>query len=138
MALPAILMLDTNIASYIAKGRHAEAIKRHIRAVPSNRLCFSTITEAELRVGLALNPKATRLTQEVTALLNRIEALPWDSDAAEQYASIGAQLSKVGTPIGQMDLLIAAHALAVGATLVTNDKAFRHVVGLKTVDWTKP
>lgn len=137
MKLPAIIMLDTNIASYAMRGQHP-ALNAHLQQVPLNRLCISVISEGELRYGLALKPDMKPLNADVTAFLSRVDSLPWDSDAAEIYGPLRAALRKAGTPLGSLDELIAAHALAVGATLVTNDKAFRHVVGLKTVDWTKP
>jgi len=137
MTLPAIIMLDTNIASYIVRDRN-EVLKAHLAKVPVNRLCISVISEAELRYGIAFNPAATRMKADVEAFLNRTESLPWDSDAAERYGTLRATLRRAGTTMDGMDMLIAAHALSVGALLVTNDAAFRQIKGLKTVDWTKP
>ncbi len=138
MALPAIIMLDTNIASHMIRREHRAAIMHHMQSIPLNRLCLSAITEAELRAGVARKPEAKRLARQVEAFLKNIETLPWDSDAADYYASMCAKLEKAGTPIGELDALIAAHALSMNALLVTSDKAFRHVKGLKTADWTKP
>lgn len=138
MALPAIIMLDTNIASYIIRDQHSKAIAAHMQTVPLNRLCISSISEAELRYGIALNPGATKLAKAVGSFLQRIESLPWDSAVAECYANVRAQLKKRGTPLANLDMLIAAHALSMSALLVTNDNAFRHIKGLKTADWTKP
>lgn len=136
MHYPAIIMLDTNMVSYAVRGT-SEALNRHLRHVPINRLCVSSITEGELRYGLARNLKATHTADDVRAFLSRVETLPWDSDAAERYGVLRATLEKAGTPLGTMDTLIAAHALSVGALLVTNDRTFRQIKGLKTVDWTK-
>ncbi len=64
--------------------------------------------------------------------------LPWTSDAARHYAGIRAALERSGRPMGNMDLLIAAHALAAEATLVTHDRVFHRVKSLKIEDWSKP
>lgn len=138
MLLPASIMLDTNIASYIIRDQHSPAINAHLQKIPHNRLCLSVISEAELRFGIARKPEATRLARNLRTFLGTIEVLPWDSDAAEIYGTLRASLETTGTPIGNLDTLIAAHALCVGALLVTSDKTFRHVKGLKTADWTKP
>jgi tRNA(fMet)-specific endonuclease VapC len=66
-----------------------------------------------------------------------VEALPWDSVAAEHYGMVRADLEKWGRVIAPIDLLIASHALSIDATLVTNDQAFRHVTGLRVEDWTE-
>lgn len=66
-----------------------------------------------------------------------MEALPWDSRAAQQYASLRAALERDGTPVGNLDLMIAAHALAVEAILVTSDRVFRRFKKLRIKDWTK-
>ncbi len=137
MHYPAIIMLDTNIVIYAVRGT-SEALNRHLRHVPINRLCVSSITEGELRYGLACNPKATHTADDVLAFLRRVESLPWDSDAAGRYGTLRATLRQAGTPLDNLDTLIAAHALSIGALLVTNDRAFRQIKGLKTVDWTKP
>jgi tRNA(fMet)-specific endonuclease VapC len=136
MALPAIIMLDTNIASYIIRDKN-EKLNAQIAKVPINRLCISVISEAELRYGIAFNSAAIRMKTDVEAFLNRIESLPWDSDAAASYGVLRATLRRAGTTMDSMDMLIAAHALSVGAMLVTNDQSFRHIKGLKTVDWTQ-
>lgn len=137
MTLAAMMMLDTNIVSYAMRGK-SEVLNHHLRSVPLNRLCISAISEAELHYGIALKSENKYLAADVTAFLSRIESLAWDSKAARMYGKVRAALRKSGTPLANLDMLIAAHALAVGATLVTNDRAFRHVEGLKTIDWTTP
>ncbi len=67
----------------------------------------------------------------------RVAILPWDSDAAQQYGQLRATLERGGQPMGNLDVMIAAHALAVGTILVTNDRAFARIKKLKIEDWTK-
>jgi tRNA(fMet)-specific endonuclease VapC len=98
-------------------------------------IATSAIVEGEARYGLARKPEATRIRAAVEALLSGIGILPWDSTAARFYGTLRAQLSGAGTPLSTIDTLIAAHALSVDAVLVTHDKAFKQVNGLRTVDW---
>lgn len=128
-------LLDTNIASFIIRGGPPQLMAR-LRAQSVTAVGISAITEAELRYGLARKPGATALATAVTAFLRHVQTLPWDSDAAERYGRLRAELETAGTPLGGMDMLIAAHALALGATLVTNDQAFRRVPNLAFEDWT--
>jgi len=131
-------MLDTNTASYIIKGEPA-VIRERLRKVPMSNVCVSTITEAELLRGVAKKPDAKRLPIAVKEFLLRVEILPWDSDAADAYAQLRTACENEGKPLGNMDMLIAAHCVAVGAVLVTNDKAFYNVKHhLMLEDWSKP
>ena len=130
-------MLDTNIASYIVRGPGA-ALAARLVAVPMAQLCVSSITQAELLHGLARKPSATSLHLAVREFLARLEVLAWDSAAATVYGPLRAQLEAAGTPLGNLDTLIAAHALAAGATLVTNDHAFTRVPGLAIDNWAAP
>jgi tRNA(fMet)-specific endonuclease VapC len=128
-------LLDTNIASFIIRGGPPQLMRR-LRAHPVNAVGISAITEAELLYGLARKPGATALAAAVSAFLRHVQTLAWDSDAAERYGRLRAELETAGTPLGGMDMLIAAHALALRATLVTNDHAFRRVPNLTVEDWT--
>jgi tRNA(fMet)-specific endonuclease VapC len=130
-------MLDTNTASYIIKGTH-DAIKRHLENVPMASICVSSITQAELLRGVAKKPEAKHLPVIVNEFLLRVEILPWDSHAAKAYAELRTACEKNGKSLGVMDMLIAAHSVSSGATLVTNDKAFYNVGHyLSLEDWTK-
>jgi tRNA(fMet)-specific endonuclease VapC len=113
-------MLDTDISSYIIKGGYG-SVERHVRTVGSKDLCISAITRAELIYGLKRLPAKHRLHTTVHHYLKTMAMLPWDAEAADFHATIKHQLVIAGTPIGDMDMLIAAHALAADAVLVTNN-----------------
>ena len=129
-------LLDTNIASYAMKGT-SDAVDRSLKRVAAVQLAISAVTEAELRFGAARLTGASRLNALLEAFLQRIVILPWDSAAAQQYGRLRADLERHGRPIGNMDMMIAAHALALGATLVTSDRAFSRIKKLTIEDWTK-
>jgi len=129
-------LLDTNTVSYIIKGNFPRVRERLLK-VPIAEVGISVITEAELRFGVAKLPHAAKLGVVVKEFLRRIEALPWDSAATQHYARLRAALEENGEPIGNLDLMIASQALAVGAIVVTNDRVFRRVKGLTVEDWTK-
>lgn len=130
-------MLDTNTASYVIKGQ-PEEIRKHLKTVPMTSVCISAITEAELLLGVAKKPQAKQLPLAVKEFLLRVEILPWNSDAAEAYAQLRTACESEGKPLGAMDMLIASHSVAVGATLISNDKAFYNDVGhhLTLQDWS--
>jgi tRNA(fMet)-specific endonuclease VapC len=130
-------MLDTNTVSHLIMG-HA-AVARRLVQVPVTSLCLSAITEGELQFGLAKRPAATQLRKAVHEFLQRVEVLAWDSGVAQAYGHMQARLSASGKTLGPLDALIAAHAIATGSILVTNDSAFSMAngLGLKLEDWTK-
>jgi tRNA(fMet)-specific endonuclease VapC len=129
-------LLDTNTASYVIKG-NVPHVRERLLAVPMAEVGISAVTEAELRFGVARRPEAERLALAVEEFLLRIEALPWDSEAARQYAELRAHLERKGQPMGNLDMMIAAQALAVEAVLVTSDRVFRRIKRLKVEDWSK-
>jgi tRNA(fMet)-specific endonuclease VapC len=129
-------LLDTNIASYILKGNNL-AVDSRLVQVPAAQLAISAVTEGELRFGVARLPHATRLQTLLDAFLLRVTVLPWDSDAARQYGQLRATLERHGQPMGNLDLMIGAHALALGLVLVTGDRAFARIKKLKLEDWTR-
>nr|CAA6819473.1 MAG: Unknown protein [uncultured Thiotrichaceae bacterium] len=129
-------MLDTNTVSYLIKG-NLPAVKKKLQQVPMNSICISAITEAELLRGVLKKPEATMLSKLVHAFLLRVDVLPWDSEAAAAYARLRTLCEKEGKSLGNMDMLIASHSVAVDATLVSNDKAFYRVGHhLSLEDWT--
>lgn len=127
-------MLDTNTVSHLLKEH--PAVTRRVVAAPMASLCVSAMTEGELLFGLAKRPDAKRLHAAVRELLRRVDALPWNSAAAECYGRLRASMERQGKSLGPLDLLIAAHALSVGAILVSNDRAFGQVTELPVEDWT--
>jgi tRNA(fMet)-specific endonuclease VapC len=129
-------LLDTNTASYVIKG-NIPRVRDRLLKVPMAQLAISAVTEAELLFGAARKPEAVRLKLAVEEFLLRVEALPWDSKAARHYADVRAALEHHGKAMGNLDMMIAAHALAAEAVLVTNDRAFRRLGNLKLEDWTK-
>ncbi|MEE4601474.1 MAG: type II toxin-antitoxin system VapC family toxin [Desulfobacteraceae bacterium] len=132
-----LYMLDTNTASYIIKGEPV-VVREHLRQVPMASVCISSITQAELLRGVAKKPEAKHLPIAVKEFLIRVDIMPWDSDAAEAYARLRTSCEREGTPLGTMDMLIAAHSVAVGAILVTNDQAFYRIKhDLSLEDWTR-
>jgi tRNA(fMet)-specific endonuclease VapC len=134
--VPVRYLLDTNTVSYVIKGNFPRVRERLLR-VPMPEVGVSVVTEAELRFGLARRPDASKLRIAVEEFLLRVEVIPWDSGAASHYARVRAAVEEKGEPIGNLDLMIAAQALAAEAVLVTHDRVFRKIGGLKIEDWTK-
>lgn len=131
-----IYLLDTNMVSYIVRGRSMAASDRLIALPNDDVAAVSAITVAEIRYGLAKRPDATALRSLMDSFLASIQVLPWRVEEAEAYGSVRADLEKKGITLGNMDMMIAAHAIIVRATLVTNDKAFGQVDQLShTVNW---
>ena len=129
-------LLDTNTASYVIKGNFPRVRERLLR-IPMAEVGISVVTEAELRFGVARLPEATTLKSVVEEFLLRVEILPWNSEAAQHYSRIRAILEKDGSPMGNLDLMIAAQAVADEVVLVTHDHVFRRVKGLKVEDWSR-
>lgn len=127
-------MLDTSVIGHLM--RQHPAVAGRVVAASMASLCMSAITAGELLFGLANRPNAPRLHRAVNELLRRVEVLAWDSAVAGRYGAVRAGLQRRGRTLGPLDLLIAAHALEVGAVLVTSDRAFRWVSDLETEDWT--
>ena len=127
-------MLDTNTVSHLIK-EHPVVVRRVVDT-PMASLCISSITEGELLFGLANRPDARRLHLAVREFLRRVDALPWNSEIAAQYGTVRADMVRQGKTLAPLDLLIATHALAIGAVLVTNDGAFAQVANLHVEDWT--
>lgn len=130
-------MLDTDTASYIIKGR-SPAVGAKLRTISPSMVCISVMTRAELLYGLKRLPPEHRLHLAVRQFLKIVRVLPWDSEAAGWYADIRHQLISSGKPIGEIDMMIAAHSLAAGAVLVTNNqKHFKRIrAPLTLVNWS--
>lgn len=126
-------MLDTDSVSYAIRGV-GMVDERIVERKPSD-LCISAITLAELRFGVERR-KSRKLDQAITAFLSDISVVPFDDACALTFGRIGAKLAEAGEPFGETDTLIAAHALTLGLTLVTNnERHFERVAGLKIVSW---
>lgn len=135
MTVPVIYMLDTNTVSYILKGQSRMARKKLRDVSVDNEVCISSITEAEVRYGLEKRQVSHEFRTETERFLDVIDIESWGSAAAKKYGAMRARLDIAGKPLSSMDLLIAAHAVSLGATLVTNDHAFKNVQGLTLANW---
>lgn len=129
-------LLDTNIASFVIKGSRPAVLERLARQ-PRARVGVSVITEMELRFGLARLANPVTLEERVNEFLAAVPVLELPDDIASSYAKVRAALEKHGRAIGPLDTIIAAHAVAVGAVLVTNNvREFGRVKGLRLEDWS--
>ena len=126
-------MLDTNTVSYLFR-QHPKVMEKLAQTRPVE-VCISSITEAELLYGVAKRNSKT-LTAAVQGFLDTVSVYPWDSEAAKNYGQLRAAMEKKGKVMGQLDQLIAAHALSRNATIVTSDRAFAMVRSLRVEDWT--
>jgi tRNA(fMet)-specific endonuclease VapC len=127
-------MLDTNIISDLIRNPQGKAAKRVAKAGEDN-ICTSIIVVAELRYGCAKSG-SQRLLKAVEELLGEIDVLPFDVPADAEYGTIRLKLEAAGKPLGGNDLLIAAHAYATGATVVTaNTAEFKRIRGLNVENW---
>jgi len=132
----ALYMLDTNAVSAVMRG-NPQMDDRLLQLDPAD-WCISAVTHSEICYGLALRPEATTLIRAADAFLAVATTLAWDAVAAAAHGRLRAQLRKAGTPIGDFDEMIAAHALSVGAVLVThNERHFRRISGLPVENWIR-
>jgi tRNA(fMet)-specific endonuclease VapC len=131
-----LYVLDTNTATYIVSGR-SQAARQILKAEREHStVALSAITQAEILFGLENKPEATRLRAAVEEFFGSVQILAWDSNAARAYGKLRSQISAAGKTLTAMDMLIAAHAIAANATLVTHDKAFLQIAPvLNVVDW---
>ena len=130
-------MLDTNICIFIIKNKPLQVID-NLKAHKPEEICISSITYSELRHGVEKSQARDRNEVALTLFLSAIDILPFDTKAAEEYGRIRAVLEKQGTPIGPMDMLIAAHAKSNTMTVVTNNtREFQRVPDLPLEDWTQ-
>lgn len=132
-----MFMLDTNSASkFIAK--RSPSIDRRINQTDISEICISAISAGELKYGITKNKVKKKLEQLVTEFLNYIEILPWDEQCIVAYANLRSQCEKNGIIPGPLDLLIGAHAISVGAILITNDSGLLALhEKLSVEDWTE-
>ena len=126
-------MLDTDTVSWALRG-HGTVPSRLLEHRPS-QLCISSITLAELRFGA--DAKGSRkLHGLIDTFVQSVAVMPFDEVAADRFGPVASALTRRGEPIGTFDTLMAAHALSLGLTFVTNNaKHFQRVTGLKTANW---
>lgn len=131
---PVRYLLDTNIISHLIK-EPSGIVAKKIASVGEARVCTSLVVECELRFGAA-KKGSPKLTAQLEAILSVLDILPLEEPVDQHYAVIRLHLSVTGQPIGQNDLLIAAHARSLGLVVVTNNtREFLRVPGLQVEDW---
>ncbi len=129
-------LLDTNILSDLIR-KPMGRVAQQISIVGERRVCTSIIVAAELRYG-AVKKASPRLSTQLEAILNLIEVLPFETPADTAYGLLRTRLEQSGQPIGSNDLLIAAHALALGYILVTdNEREFSRIADLSRENWLR-
>lgn len=131
-------LLDTNICIYLIKNSPSSVINK-FRSLKIGDIGISTITLAELEYGVAKSSHQAKNQEALTQFILPLEILPFGSLAAEYYGELRTDLERLGKPIGSMDMMIAAHALAASAILVTNnEKEFARVKSLQIENWVSP
>ena len=134
---PGIFLLDTNIISDLMKGERSLAARRGREAIQQGRVaavCTSVVVQCELLFGLLKRP-SVRLQAAYDLEIARLQVMPLLDTVPPFYARLRAHLEAEGTPIGANDALIAAHAMALNATLVSADAEFLRVPGLRVENW---
>jgi len=130
-------MLDTNTCIYIIKRKPSNVIERFIQTEIS-QIGISSITLSELSCGVSKSSKPEQNQLALAQFIAPLEIMPYGDEAAQYYGDLRTHLEKQGTPIGSLDMLIAAHALSIGCTLVTNnEKEFIRIPNLKIDNWVK-
>jgi tRNA(fMet)-specific endonuclease VapC len=130
------LLLDTNICIYIIKQKPAAVLGR-FGEYQAGDIGISSITLSELRYGVAKSNHREKNAKALDEFIIPLDVVPFDESAALAYGEIRAFLEKTGTPIGSMDMLIAAHAISLGVTLVTNNvREFNRIPNLSIINWS--
>lgn len=129
-------MLDTDIAIYTVKNKPRSV--RDAFAAHTGQMCISTVTQMELIHGAEKSADPARNLREVEGFVNRLDVLPFDSEAATHTGQIRAELGRLGRPIGPYDQMIAGHARSRGLILVSNNvREFSRVPGIRVENWTR-
>ena len=134
-----LFMLDTDTCIFLMRGE-SPALAARVQSVPLQQQVMSAVTFAELSYGVQVSAAAKRKQNQsvLDSLVLHLAVLDWPQDAAKHYAEIRADLKKRGAQLGAADLMIAAHARAMGAIVVTNNvKDFERVKSLEVENWTK-
>lgn len=131
-----LYLLDTNICIYVIRGRRGEVVER-FRQHPMSDLAISSITACELFFGIEKSERRAHNLDVLGAFLSPLTVSSFGYEASKRYGSLRAELGQLGTPIGPLDTLIAAHALSLNAVLVTNNtRKFSRVPKLRLEDWS--
>lgn len=129
-------LLDTNVVSDLVR-EPAGGVAERIREVGEDRVCTSVIVAAELRYG-AVKRNAPRLARQLEAVLGALEVMPFEPPADSVYGDLRCRLERAGRPIGGNDLLIAAHALCLGCTIVSdNVRELARIEDLGCENWRR-
>ena len=131
-------LLDTNICIFLIN-YHPKPVQERFRQVPVELVAVSSITTSELRYGVAKSAKQKQNVAALQKFLLPLSLLPYDDEASRQYGRLRVHLEREGKSIGAMDTMIAAHALSLGLTIVTNNiREFSRVPDIRTEDWSEP
>ena len=130
-------MLDTSTCILLIRKKPPRILEQVARCAPGD-LGMSAVTVAELEYGVAKSSQRERNREALEEFLLPLEVAEYDRNAARAYGLVRAELESRGTPIGSLDMLIAAHALSLGVTVVTNNtREFKRVPTLQVVDWSR-
>ena len=130
-------LLDTNIASHVIRG-DIPVIRERLVSIPMENVLISAITEAELMYGVARRGHPKALSHAVSLFLERVEILDWSSAVAKVYGELRARCEASGINLSSIDMMIAAHAKAIDAILVSRDKAFcQKGLQIDVQDWSE-
>jgi tRNA(fMet)-specific endonuclease VapC len=131
-------LLDTNVCIDYLNASHPSVVERLREASPED-LCLSSVAVAELRYGADKSARKKRNHEKLDVLTAEIQCVDFDLDAASTFGRVRAALEAQGTPVGPYDMMIGAHALALGCVLVTdNVQEFRRISGLEVENWRLP
>lgn len=129
-----LYLLDTNMVSFTLSGRSPAVRRRLVSLAPEDTVAISSVTEGELLFGLAKSPSQRR-QKALEQFLGALVVYPWGRDAAAAYGVLRARQERLGKKLGPYDTQIAAHAVALGAVLVSHDHAFRRIPHLQVENW---
>lgn len=142
-----LFLLDTNMASFAMKRQYPQ-VRAHLeRAAKKHRIGISAVTQGELSYGLHRKGAPDELAGLIRGFLMRVDVCPWDATVADTYGQVRAWCAQKGIVFSALDLMIAAHAIHLRATLITNDQTFHRLAfpmlnqtpfELRILDWTEP
>jgi tRNA(fMet)-specific endonuclease VapC len=133
-----MVLLDTNICAYFMSRKYP-SVTAQFRACDPQSLCVSALVAGELAYGVELSTRVESNRINLNAFLSMLRIVAWDEQAMWHFGQQKGRLKKAGTPIGEIDLLIGCQALALGATMVTNNtREFERIEGLKLENWALP